>query len=233
MTINHHLDDATLMGYAAGALPNALAAVVAAHAAMCAGCRAEIARHERVGAALLEGVSGVALMRGPPVLDGEADGNATVKARDAGGVAVALPAEAAAIQAPGAAVTGGGLPPSLARLVGASLDDIRWRPLAIGVWHRRLPLTGASAGDLRLIKAGPGRGLPAHGHSGSELTLVLRGDYADEVGTFGTGDVADLDEDIAHHPVAGATGCICLMACEKPARFHGLLARLLAPWHGL
>jgi RNA polymerase sigma-70 factor (ECF subfamily) len=35
MTITHHLDDATLMSFAAGALPAALSAVAAAHADMC------------------------------------------------------------------------------------------------------------------------------------------------------------------------------------------------------
>ena len=34
MTITHHLDDATLMSFAAGSLPNALAAIAAAHIAM-------------------------------------------------------------------------------------------------------------------------------------------------------------------------------------------------------
>ena len=238
MTINHHLEDATLMAYAAGALPNALAAVVAAHAALCGRCRAEIAHHERVGAAMLDGLSGAALARQPPLPVADGNGQATaVAVRDAGGVAAAPPTGAsgdgAATGAGVAAVAGGGLAPLLVRLLGTSLEDVRWRPLAIGVWHRRVPLRGASGGDLRLIKAGPGRGLPAHGHTGSELTLVLRGDYADVIGTFRTGDVADLDEDINHHPVAGPAGCICLMACERPARFHGLLARLLAPWHGL
>ena len=51
MTITHHLDDATLMSFAAGALPAALAAVAAAHADMCPRCRREIAALERLGGA--------------------------------------------------------------------------------------------------------------------------------------------------------------------------------------
>ena len=34
------------------------------------------------------------------------------------------------------------------------------------------------------------------------MTLVLRGSYSDELGSYGVGDVADLDEDVAHRPVA-------------------------------
>ena len=67
-----------------------------------------------------------------------------------------------------------------------------------------------------------------------ELTLVLRGALADASGRYGVGDIADLDEEVEHTPVADAdTGCICAIANEMPTRFSGLLARLLQPWHGL
>lgn len=212
MIITHHLDDATLMSYAAGSLPNALAGVVATHVAMCPRCHGELAHHEFIGAAMVEGIPPVPLAGPAPVpqLDETAPA-AIIRSNHAGG----------------------DVPAPLARLLGDRLDAIRWKPLAIGVWHHRLPLAGHGSGDLRLIKAGPGRGLPEHGHTGAELTLVLRGAYRDEVGIFRAGDVADLDEEVEHHPVADASGCICLMACERPARFRGLLARLLAPWHGL
>ena len=49
MTITHHLDDATLMSFAAGSLPDTLAAVAAAHISMCARCRQEVAMLERIG----------------------------------------------------------------------------------------------------------------------------------------------------------------------------------------
>ncbi len=57
MTITHHLDDATLMSYAAGSLPESLAAVAAAHVSMCGRCRHEVSVHERMGAALLAGMA--------------------------------------------------------------------------------------------------------------------------------------------------------------------------------
>ena len=63
---------------------------------------------------------------------------------------------------------------------------------------------------------------------------MLRGAYQDEVGRFRIGDAADLDESIEHRPVAdAAAGCICALACERPARFQGLLPRLLQPLFGL
>ena len=75
--------------------------------------------------------------------------------------------------------------------------------------------------------------MPEHGHGGTELTLVLTGSYHDEIGHFGPGDVADLDEDVDHQPVVGDQGCICLVASEQPARFHGFISRMIQPLVGM
>ena len=54
--IKHHLTDALLMGYAAGTLPEAFDAVVAAHVSMCDECRARLMSFDAVGGAMLEDV---------------------------------------------------------------------------------------------------------------------------------------------------------------------------------
>ena len=214
MTITHHLDDATLMSFAAGALPDALSAVAAAHVAMCARCRREVASLERVGGALLAELAPATLDRAEPP------------------ASLPTPAREPCRSAARAACRDGEMPGPLARLVHGDLDAVRWRRLGLGVWHHRLPLTGA--GGLGLLKVAPGRVVPEHGHGGAELTLVLRGSFHDVTGAYRPGDVADLDETVAHQPVADpGPDCICLVASEKPARFHGLIARLLQPLHGL
>ena len=48
-------------------------------------------------------------------------------------------------------------------------------------------------GTVRLFKITPGTTLPTHSHSGTELALILRGSYSDEIGRFQRGDVADVD----------------------------------------
>jgi putative transcriptional regulator len=210
MTITRHLDESTLMSFAAGSLPQALAAVAAAHVSMCARCRDDVALLEGVGAALLAGLPGAAMTRPGPAMP-----------------AVDMPQSAPA-SAPGDEV-----PAPLARPVGCSLDSVRWRWIAPGLWHRPLPIGGP--GTLQLLKGSPGVRVPEHGHRGGELTLVLRGALLDESGRYGPGDVADVDEDVEHHlPAADPdAGCICVVANEQPSRFRGLLARLLQPWHGL
>jgi putative transcriptional regulator len=210
MTITRHLDEATLMSFAAGSLPQALAAVAAAHVSMCAHCRDEVAFLERVGATLLADLPGAPMARPGP----------------------AMPAIDEPLRGPVSAPDGE-VPAPLARLVGRSLDAVRWRWIAPGLWH--LPLSIGGPGALQLLKGSPGVRVPEHGHGGGELTLVLRGALLDRSGRYGPGDVADIDEDVEHHsPSADPdAGCICVVANEQPSRFRNLVARLLQPWHGL
>ncbi len=217
MTISHHLDDATLMSFAAGTLPSALAIVAASHVAVCPLCRTELAHAERIGAALMEDLPPATMTGAEPAVP---DGSSR-----------ATPPAAPSL---GAAQPVGAVPSPLARLIGDRLDAIRWRPLAIGVWHHRIAIGRRGGGDLRVLKVAPGRGVPEHGHNGMELTLVLRGSYHDAIGTFRPGDVADLDDAVEHQPISDALeGCICLLASEERARFHGWLPRILRPFHGL
>ncbi len=206
MTIRHHLGAHSLMSFAAGALPSALAAVAGAHLAMCARCRRDLELFEHLGGAVLEGLAPVPLAEIEPT----------------------LPAPAAS---PPRALGGNAANPIL-RLAAEAFAGVSWRRIGIGLWHRPLPLPGQGA--LQLIKAAPGASVPDHGHAGAELTLVLRGALIDASGRYGPGDIADLDAEVEHTPLADAhAGCICAIANELPTRFHGLLARLLQPWHGL
>ena len=126
------------------------------------------------------------------------------------------------------------LPEPIARQYGLTFDSIPWKRLAPGVWHHRLPLSPGVKGDLRLLKIVAGRQMPEHGHGGEELTLVLEGAYADDSGQYCRGDVQDVDDEIEHRPVADRnTGCICLIASERPAKFKGIVERLLQPWTGM
>jgi putative transcriptional regulator len=88
----------------------------------------------------------------------------------------------------------------------------------------------SSTGTLLMLKIAPGRSMPLHGHCGTELTQILRGAYADALGHFAAGDVADLDSNIEHQPVTtpGAP-CICVSALDAPLRFSGWLAQRLQP----
>lgn len=213
--IRNHPDPATLLSFAAGALAEPLAAVVAAHAAMCEDCRREIARMETIGAALL--------LAGPapaaPYARRPDPARGPLAARQRAAIPVARDEL---------------LPAPIARLYRLTFGSIPWRRLGPGVWHHRLALSDGAKGDLRLLRIAGGRRMPEHGHGGEELTLVLDGAYIDETGTYRRGDIQDVDGTVEHTPIADTkVGCVCLIASESPARFKGLLARLALPWTGM
>lgn len=216
MALTHHPDTSTLLSFAAGTLSEPLAAVVATHADMCPSCRRTLCEMEEFGAALIGDLAPAELQ------------SSTVPSLEA----VAVPKTGSAsgsARAPGADT-----PAVLAPLIGDFWADVHWKHLAPGVHHLPLPVSEGVGGDLRLLKVAPGQVMPEHGHGGAELTLVLRGSYRDEVGHFAEGDVADLDEHTEHQPVADKDeGCVCLIASEAPARFKGLVARLVQPITGL
>lgn len=215
MRIRHHPDISTLMSCAAGSQPEAQAAVVASHLAMCPRCAAEVGRLERIGAALFDSIATTPVERPAPVV-------------------TARSLEAEDVPAPARPAATGDVPLPLVDLVGPRLDTLPWKLMAPGVWHLPLKLSEGARGQLHLLKVAPGTALPEHGHGGEELTLVLKGSYRDALGEFGAGDVADLDTNVEHRPIADPEeGCICLIASETKARFKGLVARLMQPLTGM
>lgn len=213
--IQRHPDAATLVSFAAGTLPEALSAAIAAHLSMCSKCRKEVRDMELIGAALLskdaagDDVTPISVPS-RPIGEGE------VESRTVSRSTVEL------------------LPAPIAEHYGLAFDSVPWKRLGPGIWHHRLALSPGVEGDLRLLKISAGRRMPEHGHGGTELTLVLDGAYSDETGEYKRGDVQDIDDDVEHRPVADHdVGCICLIASEKPARFKGLVERLMQPWTGM
>jgi putative transcriptional regulator len=223
MNITHHLDDATLMSYSAGALSDALAAVVASHLDMCPTCCRRLRSFEVIGGAMLTAVEPVPISDGlrDRLLNGFSDDNVRSfpLRRTRAAVAETSPSE---------------IPRPLRRFIDKPLDDIRWSWLAPGIRQHTINMGPESRGELRLFKIKPGTRMPEHGHGGSELTLILRGAYHDRYGRFGVGDVADLDEDAEHEPRVDKSGeCICLVATEKPAQFKSIISRIMQPLLGM
>jgi putative transcriptional regulator len=208
-TIRHHLNDALLMGYAAGHLSEAFGLVVATHVTMCDDCRARLESFEALGGAVIEAEDETAV---------STDALARMMAR----------LEVPVVSAPPKAPRKTSLPSPVAAYVGGDLDAVKWRALGGGVRQAILP-TGPKA-TVRLLHIPAGQAVPDHGHRGMELTLVLRGAFRDATDRFGPGDLEIAGEDLAHKPVAEAgEDCICLAATDAPLRFAGLMPRLLQP----
>lgn len=223
MTIKHHLDEATLMSMSAGALPEALASVAACHLDVCEQCQERLAELDMLGGALLERIEPVALSK--DLTERMATYFDTDNVRS-------FPASRARSRRTDS--EDGEVPAPLQRLIGPSLDRLRWKWLAPGIRQHVIDLSPESRGSLRLLRVKPGVRIPEHGHGGAEMTLILRGAYHDRFGRFGPGDVADLDEDVEHEPrVDNASECICLVATEQATRFKGVISRVLQPLTGM
>lgn len=218
MKPEHHLDHSTILAYAAGTLDGAFMAVAASHLAWCGECRAAVRAAEALGA-------GMALAL-PEATVSEACRTRTFAMLDS--------ATLHRFPAPRSAPSAGDVPAPLAALLPAGLADLAWKRKAPGVAMFDVKLPSAAKGQLKLLRIGPGRAMPEHGHGGEEITMILKGAYHDHLGRFGRGDVADLDEDVEHRPVVDADGeCICLVATEAPTRFKSLAARLVQPFVGI
>lgn len=228
---NHHPSDAMLVAYGAGALGEGLSLAVAVHLSHCPDCRAALAEVEALGGALLEDL--------PPAPLEALSLAATLDRLDRE-EAPANPCKAMRIRLhrskPKVPSTPDPVPalPRPLRAYVPSLDDLSWQRLAPGVRRVELLPRTASGGAAQLLRIAPGTALPHHGHGGLELTVVLSGHFADELGRYGPGDLAEVDSDTNHQPIADShRDCVCLIATDAPLRFTGLMGRLMQPFIGL
>jgi putative transcriptional regulator len=219
MKPNHHLDDATLLSYSAGALPAGLAVVASAHLERCAACRQRLLDADQIGGVLMQQQRVDA-----PADDARAAMLALLDDEPAIGPPT-LPTEIVEERDPDR------LPSALHPWFGNSLRALRWRRVAPGV--QRILAGSIAGGDLMLLRIAPGSKLPLHSHGGNELTMILDGAYDDLLGHFGPGDVADLDGETLHQPVTSpGVPCICVAATDGPLQFAGWVARTLQPLFG-
>ncbi|AXI41003.1 ChrR family anti-sigma-E factor [Sulfitobacter sp. SK011] len=214
MTIRHHLDDATLMAYAAGTLPEAFNLAVASHVSLCDECRAAVASCDAVGGVLMDTVE---------VSDLADESLAHVMAR------LDLPE---AQTPPHRVMKKGTLPGPLQDYVGGDLESIKWRPIGMGV--KQAILTTSSEAVARLLYIPAGVAMPDHSHGGNELTLVLQGAFFDEDDRFARGDIEVADGSVTHTPIADiGDDCICLAVTDAPLEFKKLLPRIVQRFVGI
>lgn len=214
----HHPSEALLLAYAAGSLGEAESVALSTHLTLCPHCRRAVANAEAIGGALLED-----LEESPVSTDGLKAVLARIEHEQAEPHPLPQPVAASAFP---------DLPQSLARYAEAALAQSGWRRVAPGVQQLRLK-TGGGA-KARLLRLKPGTPLPEHSHRGSELTLVLSGSYTDELGCFGRGDMAELDDSVTHRPIVDlGQDCVALIVTEAPLRFSGLVARIAQPFVGI
>ncbi|WP_281996048.1 ChrR family anti-sigma-E factor [Ruegeria faecimaris] len=209
--IKHHLTEDLLMAYAAGSLPEAFDLMVATHLSLCDHCRAQAESFDAVGGQILDELPYPAQMSDSAL--------AATMALIAQGAPTPKPVNKSCAV----------LPAPLQGYVGGTVNDIRWRPIGMGVRQAILPTSGDASARLLFIPAGTA--VPDHSHNGMELTMVLQGAFSDEVDHFARGDVEIADEELHHTPTADITAdCICLAVTDAPLKFTKLMPRLFQPF---
>ncbi|MCK0151775.1 ChrR family anti-sigma-E factor [Marivita sp. S6314] len=217
MTVKHHLTDDLLMAYSAGDLPEAVNLIVATHISLCDECRASLDAYDAVGGAVLDTCD--TAMLSPGSLDAVLN---MIHAQDSAVTDRPTPASR----------NDSILPAPLADYVAGGLENVKWRPVGMGVKQAVLPTSSEASARLLYIPAGTA--IPDHGHTGIELTLVLKGAFQDDDGYFARGDIEIASEDVHHTPVADISeDCICLAVTDAPLKFKGLVPRIAQPFLGI
>ena len=210
--ITHHINDELLMGYASGALPEALDLVVATHVSLNDDARARLSAYESLGGAVLEESE---------TADLADDSFEATMARIMG-----MPPAETVPEVAKAPMGNAVFPKPLRDYVGGDSDAVIWKSIGLGVKQSVLN-TEKDGPTARLLYIPAGQAMPDHGHQGMEVTLVLQGAYIDEDGRFGRGDIEIASEDMEHTPVADiGEDCICLVVTDAPLKFNGLLPKL-------
>lgn len=209
--IKYHPSDDILAQFASGQLPVSVSVAVSIHVEMCTCCQAKVAQFNAKAAEVGFEHEQASLA------DDEFDAMFELITNDES-------LEAIPVRKPSALALGDKqiiLPSALAQL---SLSD--WNGIG-KIKRKRVKLEDGSARSS-LLHIEAGGEVPAHTHTGQELTILLDGSFEDEMGTYHRGDFIWLDKAHQHQPVS-EQGCLCYTVVTDPLHFVEGFSRLLNP----
>jgi len=211
MTVRHHPDEALLLAHAAGNLDTATSLIIATHLSFCGMCRRLAAAGERIGGILMSELAPETMVQGAL--------NKVLARLDE-----AVPRERPAH-------SNDNTPAPLRAVLGHDLSAVRWRAMGPHLGYRTLYRRGPVA--VRLLRGAPGSDVGRHSHAALEYTLVLRGGFTDETGSYGPGDFQAASAEVIHNPVADpGEDCINLAVTTGPLRFEGLAQKIVGRLFG-
>lgn len=107
-----------------------------------------------------------------------------------------------------------------------------WSHLPGKLWQA--PVDLGDVGKANFIFMGKGGSVPEHTHKGSELTLVIDGEFSDGLAMYDSGDFIEMNQSHTHTPQAESDeGCLVFSIVDQPLHFTSGLARLLNPFSHL
>lgn len=121
------------------------------------------------------------------------------------------------------------LPRSLKRYAQHTGD---WSKLVGKLWQA--PVDLGYMGKANFIYMEKGGKVPEHTHKGTEMTLVIDGQYSDGMAHYDSGDFTVLGKQHTHQPHSQVDeGCLVFTIVDKPLYFTSGIARLLNPFSHL
>lgn len=121
------------------------------------------------------------------------------------------------------------LPRSLNR-ISESMGN--WSHLVGKIWQAPINLGGDTVANFIFMEKGGS--VPEHTHRGSEMTLVVNGEYSDGLADYDSGDFTVMDGHHIHTPSTVADeGCLVFTIVDKPLHFTSGWARLINPFSHL
>lgn len=212
---SYHPADDVLLKYVTGAYDTAYSIVLAAHVSGCVRCQNSVAIHQEIGGqALSEQTPAAMKISAMDLLDHAPEPvvETAVTAEDySGRFDISTPT-------------------ILSTYLGKALDSIKWQSLTPSL-KQHVIKTGGKA-TARLLWMAPGKSVPAHGHQGEEMTLILSGGYFDGDQAYTAGDLHIADHKTPHVPVAMEDQpCLVLTATDEPLLFKGLIPKILQPFY--
>lgn len=206
---------ALLLQYAAGTLDLAQRLVVASHLSMSAQARAIVRQYEQVGAAIMEQCC-------DPV---------SMSARSLDRVMAMLEDRPAPPPKPEPQVRMLGDIPLPECLYNAlqqhALEQMRWQKLCEGIESCELPIRTRRS-YAHFVRFDPGAYAPPPRRPVMQVTLVIKGAYSDETGTYQYGDlvITECDEPPHRAHACNEQGCVNLTASSALPPLQGLAALL-------
>lgn len=214
MLVTKHPTNEMLVDYASGALSPGLCVSVSAHLHFCEICRDRYSELTAIGGDFLDASEPAELSAGAldtvlsQLESTEPQPSVEVRTQD-------LPEDEAK------------LPKFITNLLPET--GAKWKILSPALRVSRIPV-GEERFELALHKIKAGGKVPAHGHKGMEVTVVLQGSFSDGDGVYREGDFLVREPGEQHRPTASQDdSCICLSVLEAPIQLTGAIHRLMNP----
>ncbi|MBF7074693.1 cupin domain-containing protein [Glaciecola sp. MH2013] len=107
-----------------------------------------------------------------------------------------------------------------------------WSRLVGKLWQAPVDIGGETVANFIYMEKGGS--VPEHTHRGSEMTLVINGEFSDGIADYDSGDFMIMDCNNQHTPSTNADeGCLVFSIVDKPLHFTSGWARLINPFSHL